>query len=116
MQPMEAIAIPAWFMCWKPYPIISISVRHRRRRLPLMSKETVKPERWRVWSKDDHYGEVLYKRAIGEFPEMESSKALAKTVKGIFHPGESLLDVGCGAGHYLRSLRREIGPDILYTG
>jgi ubiquinone/menaquinone biosynthesis C-methylase UbiE len=71
---------------------------------------------WRTWNNDKRYGEVLFKRATGEFPEMESSKALARLIKTLLKPGNSVLDVGCGAGHYLRSLRREIGRNFTYTG
>jgi SAM-dependent methyltransferase len=71
---------------------------------------------WRVWDKNDSYGELLYRRAVGELPEMESSKATAKQMKGIVRAGDCVLDVGCGAGHYLRSLRRVIKRSFDYTG
>lgn len=72
--------------------------------------------KWKVWDREEGYGEVLYKRAIGELPEMESSKKIARVLKKYVHDGESILDVGCGAGHYLKSLRREIGGDFNYLG
>lgn len=62
------------------------------------------------------YGEVLYKRAIGEAPEMESSKAAARRLKGILKQGDTVLDVGCGAGHYLRSLRNNFDFSFPYMG
>lgn len=71
---------------------------------------------WRVWDREADYGELLYKRAIGEFPEMESSKTVAKLVKRWIRPNDRILDVGCGAGHYFRSLRREIQVPFSYTG
>jgi ubiquinone/menaquinone biosynthesis C-methylase UbiE len=71
---------------------------------------------WRVWDESKSYGELLYKRATGELPEMESSKRIAKEVKKIAAPGMTILDVGCGAGHYLRSLRRELGDSFSYVG
>jgi ubiquinone/menaquinone biosynthesis C-methylase UbiE len=73
-------------------------------------------EKWRVWDKATSYGETLYDRAVGQLPEMESSKAVAKIIKGVFKSDDKILDVGCGAGHYLRSLRRELGGDFSYTG
>lgn len=73
-------------------------------------------EKWRTWDGDGGYGETLYKRAVGDLPEMESSKAAARRIQALWTPGETILDVGCGAGHYLRSLRRELGPDVAYTG
>lgn len=71
---------------------------------------------WRVWDENKSYGELLYKRAIGDLPEMESSKRIAKEVKKIATKGMTVLDVGCGAGHYLRSLRREMGDSFSYLG
>ena len=73
-------------------------------------------DKWKVWDRDDGYGEVLYKRAVGELPEMESSKKIARILKKYITKNESVLDVGCGAGHYLKSLRREIGNSFAYLG
>ena len=71
---------------------------------------------WKVWDKNTNYGETLYKRAIGELPEMESSKKMAKELAKKIQNYDKVLDVGCGSGHYLRSFRREIGNDFYYTG
>lgn len=73
-------------------------------------------EEWKVWDRDEGYGEVLYKRATGELPEMESSKKIARVLSKYISDGTNVLDVGCGAGHYLRSLRRECGHDFSYLG
>ena len=71
---------------------------------------------WRIWNYDEGYGELLYKRATGKLAEMESAKALCKVISGFYQRGMKLADVGCGAGHYLRSLRTRIDKDIDYTG
>lgn len=71
---------------------------------------------WRIWDERMDYGELLARRATGELPEMESSKALAELLKPLVRPGDCILDVGCGAGHYLRSLLREIDVPFSYTG
>jgi len=71
---------------------------------------------WRVWDKNREYGQTLYKRAIGILPEMESSKKIASEVSKILKPKGSILDVGCGSGHYLRSLKREIDFEFYYKG
>ena len=65
---------------------------------------------------DEEYGAVFYKRAIGELPEMESSKAIAKRLLPFLLEGISLLDVGCGVGHYLRSLKSLIPTSFRYFG
>ncbi len=73
-------------------------------------------DKWKIWNQDSAYGEVLYRRAVSDLPEMESSKAAARRMKTLYTPGDTVLDVGCGAGHYLVSLRRELGPELDYTG
>src|SRR5262249_26062830 len=62
------------------------------------------------------YGQLLYRRAVGELPEMESSKAAAKRVARKMAQGDTLLDVGCGPGHYLKSLRNVIPHPFKYVG
>jgi ubiquinone/menaquinone biosynthesis C-methylase UbiE len=73
-------------------------------------------DKWRIWDQYKQYGEVLFKRATGQSEEMESSKSLCKILQPHYRPGLKVLDVGCGAGHYLRSLRNRIDADIDYTG
>ena len=74
------------------------------------------PETWRVWDRAEDYGQTLARRATGDLPEMECAKAVARRVKDLIRPGDHVLDAGCGAGHYLRSLRREIDVSFAYTG
>ena len=76
----------------------------------------VQNDSWRIWDKLPEYGEVLQKRASGLAPEMESSKAAAKHLDGVLLPGSHILDVGCGAGHYLRSLRNRFEFPFSYVG
>ncbi|MCP4613780.1 MAG: class I SAM-dependent methyltransferase [Planctomycetes bacterium] len=71
---------------------------------------------WRIWDKDTTAGEVYYKRATGQLAEMESSKALCKIISRFYSSGMKILDVGCGAGHYLYSLRKRVDPNIAYLG
>ena len=69
---------------------------------------------WRIWNKNDLVEERTYSRATGKIPEMESAKQLRK-ILGNIHKDESVLDVGCASGHYLRSIRL-INNDCIYTG
>jgi len=73
-------------------------------------------EDWRVWDEEKEYGDVFFKRATGSLPEMESSKAAAKAVNKIISDQDSLLDVGCGTGHYLKSLISGVDKSFSYTG
>ena len=75
-----------------------------------------KKENWKVWDKDREYGERFYDRIKGDLPEMESSKALAKILKNEIIEGDNILDVGCGCGHYLKSLLTESKTTFNYTG
>lgn len=71
---------------------------------------------WNFYSNYKEYGDVFYKRAVGELEEMESSKALCHVLKTLYQQGMTVADIGCGGGHYLRSLRQRLDPDISYTG
>lgn len=73
------------------------------------------PDR-RLWRTLRGYGELLRDRASGRAEEMESAKSLCRLLEDRYRPGWTVLDVGCGAGHYLRSLRRRVDPEIDYTG
>lgn len=66
--------------------------------------------------KTEEYARILYKRAIGELPEMECSKATAKILATWVKDADSILDVGCGVGHYLRSLKTHLTCSFFYTG
>lgn len=71
---------------------------------------------WKVWDRKYIDGAMYYKRATGELEEMESSKALCGLLSKIYRPKMKILDVGCGAGHYLRSFRKRLDENIDYTG
>jgi ubiquinone/menaquinone biosynthesis C-methylase UbiE len=71
---------------------------------------------WYIWNHDKTYQDTMQKRASGELPEMESAKALCEVLKPYYKKGMNLADIGCGGGHYLRSLRTRLDPEISYTG
>jgi len=68
------------------------------------------------YQKNKVVADVYYKRAIGTYPEMESSKAVANFVKKYVKDNSSILDVGCACGQYFRSLNRLIKKNFTYTG
>lgn len=69
---------------------------------------------WRIWSKNDLVEERTYLRAKNELPEMESAKQLRQIIKSIDEK-ETVLDVGCASGHYLRSIR-SLSNNCKYLG
>lgn len=71
---------------------------------------------WRVWEKEEGYGDLFYNRAIGKLPEMESSKAVAKIVATLAKENDTVMDVGCGAGHYLVSCDASMKVPFSYIG
>ncbi len=69
------------------------------------------------WQNDKLYADIFKARSLGKLPEMESSKAAAKKLSVYFRDGYSVLDVGCGAGHYLKSYERVFkGKKFTYIG
>ena len=82
-----------------------------------MKNKTNKNNDWKIWEKSPEYGKALYyKSAIGELGEMESAKAICKIIDPLYEKGTKVLDVGCGAGHYLRSFKARVDEKMNYTG
>lgn len=73
-------------------------------------------EKWRTWDSNPEYGEIFSKRARMELPEMESAKATVRQLSKIIRHGDSMLDVGCGAGHYYTSFKNRLNVPFTYTG
>lgn len=88
--------------------------------IPCMVKGGPENQDWNAWDLDELQmtGNSYYKRAKGELPEKEASKSFARFLKneGLYEGGDCLLDIGCAAGHFLRSFRNITDSDILYTG
>lgn len=51
-----------------------------------------------------------------ELPEMESAKATARRISNIIRQGDTLLDIGCGAGHCYTSFKKRLGVPFKYIG
>lgn len=65
------------------------------------------------YNENEFYSDVHYKRATGEMPEMVSSRKVASLISDWYLKQEStnkikILDVGCSAGHYFRSLKNRL--------
>lgn len=75
-------------------------------------------EMWKsYYDEERQYGEYLCKRSIGELPEKNASKSFALLLKdGIYRKGDSVIDIGCATGHFLRSFRDHLDPEIAFTG
>ena len=71
---------------------------------------------YHVWDTASDYGDVLAQRALGTLPEMACARRLATLLAPLACPGDRLLDVGCGVGHYYRSLKGRLPEPWEYCG
>jgi ubiquinone/menaquinone biosynthesis C-methylase UbiE len=68
------------------------------------------------WESCDILHDTFEKRSTGELPEMESSKSLAALLEKEGQGRKiSVLDAGCGLGHYYVSIKKRL-PDAAYEG
>jgi len=72
-------------------------------------------ERYSVWEHSAALRALYTRRARGEEPEMTCAAQAAELLQPLITPGDTLLDVGCGAGHFVHSLRLR-GMDVQYFG
>lgn len=88
--------------------------------VPSLKEGGPEQQDWNPWTMDEVLmtGHSYFQRATGALPEKEASKSYANLMKakGYHTPGGSLLDIGCATGHFLRSFRRILDPEIRYTG
>ena len=85
----------------------------------------------KTWEHCSGQTKIYYERCIGKLPEMDCARQLVKILKPISKPGMSLLDAGCGPGHFYKSLKKlkleyygidstphyiEMGKRLLYQG
>jgi SAM-dependent methyltransferase len=71
---------------------------------------------WQYWKDAEYYQSELRRRAEGALPEMQCAKQITRLVAETHRAGESILDAGCGAGHYLNSLGRDLEGSFSYHG
>ena len=63
-------------------------------------------ENWNYWTERTYYNDELRDRAKGIKTEMESAKQIAQLVFDKSQKTNSIIDIGCGAGHYILSLEK----------
>jgi SAM-dependent methyltransferase len=63
-----------------------------------------------IWEHSDHVRDLYTARARGEAEEMTCAAQAAELFEPLVRPGEALLDVGCGSGYFLHSLKRRNVP------
>lgn len=72
--------------------------------------------KWNYWTERSYYHAELRDRAKGLKSEMEAAKQISQLV---FHKAKShnsILDAGCGTGHFILSLEKKIENDFKYLG
>jgi len=88
--------------------------------IPSIVQGNPEEEKWNPWSLDEveMMGNSYYKRSTGELPEKEASKSYARFLKRhkLYSKGDTLVDIGCATGHFLRSFRRLLDEKVSYTG
>lgn len=72
-------------------------------------------EDFNTWSHSKHMMETYRSRAMDEVEEMTCSAQAAEILATVAGAGETVLDVGCGSGWFVHSLRRR-SLDLSYTG
>lgn len=68
-----------------------------------------------IWQHSRTVRELYIARARDEAEEMTCAAQAAELLQGLARDGESLLDIGCGSGYFLHSLRRRNIP-LTYHG
>jgi len=67
-----------------------------------------------IWEHSQTVTDLYRKRAADRVEEMTCAAQAADLLKPVIHQGESLLDVGCGSGHFFHSLRKKNIPVDYY--
>jgi SAM-dependent methyltransferase len=71
---------------------------------------------WNYWTERSYYHNELRDRAKGLKSEMESAKQVANVIFDKAKSYHSILDAGCGTGHFILSFERKLKNDFQYLG
>lgn len=74
-----------------------------------MGKAVILSDGWsayNIWNHSAAVRELYRRRARDEAEEMTCAGQAAELLRALAEPGDSVLDVGCGAGHFFHALRR----------
>ena len=73
-------------------------------------------ENWNYWTERSYYQKELRERALGNKREMEAAKQISQVIFDKAISSNSILDAGCGAGHFILSLEKKLKHKFKYLG
>lgn len=71
---------------------------------------------WNYWTERSYYHRELKDRAKGLKREMEAAKQISQLIFDKAKSYSSILDVGCGTGHFILSLEKRLKKEFRYLG
>ncbi|WP_035650316.1 class I SAM-dependent methyltransferase [Flavobacterium sp. ASV13] len=72
--------------------------------------------KWNYWTERSYYHAELRDRAKGIKSEMEAAKQISQLIFNKAKSYNSILDAGCGTGHFILSLEKKLKDDFKYLG
>ena len=71
---------------------------------------------WNYWTERSYYHDELRDRAKGLKSEMEAAKQMSKVILDKAKSYNSILDAGCGTGHFILSFEKKLKNNFQYLG
>lgn len=72
--------------------------------------------KWNYWTERSYYHNELSDRAKGLQREMEAAKQISQVIFDKAKSYNTILDVGCGTGHFILSLEKKLTNEFKYLG